>query len=195
CWSSTGGPMSLFRRTRDLDARLREEFEDHIQHAIQDNLDRGMSPDEATRAALIAFGGIAQTTDACRDVSRLAPLHSLVQDVRYALRVYRKTPVVTAGTILTAPLAIGAATTVFALLNALVLRELPVRDPGSLVHVAPRTTDGREIGASHVMFRHLEASPPFQSVIGTWWSGATAEVDGEFSIAGVWAVTGNMYGE
>jgi len=186
--------MSLFRR-RDLDARLREEFQDHIDRAIQDNLDRGMSPDEARRAALIAFGGIAQTAEACRDVSRLAPLHSLLQDARYALRVYRKTPIVTVATILTATLAIGAATTVFALLNALVLRELPVRDPGSLVHVAPRTTDGREIGASYVMFRQLEASPAFQSVIGTWWSGATAEVDGEFSIAGVWAVTGNMYGE
>jgi len=187
--------MSFFRRHRDLDARLREEFEDHIQRAIQDNLDRGMTPADARRAALIAFGGLTQASEACRDVSRLAPLLTFGQDVRYALRVYRKTPIVTAATLLTAMLAIGAATTVFALLNALVLRELPVRDPGSLVHVAAQTTDGRELGASYVMFRQLEASPILQSVMGTWWSGATAEADGQFSIAGVWAVTGNVYGE
>src|SRR4249919_3031713 len=120
---------------RRLDARLSEEFQDHLERATQDYIDRGMSPAEARRAARIAFGGVTQTAEACRDVSPLARVHALLQDVRYALRVYRKTPVLTAATILTATLAIGANTTLFSLLNALVLRDLSVRDPGSLVHV------------------------------------------------------------
>ena len=54
-----------------IDERLREEFADHLERATRDNLDRGMSPAEARRAALIAFGGIAPTTEACRDVEPL----------------------------------------------------------------------------------------------------------------------------
>ncbi|HEY7055489.1 MAG TPA: ABC transporter permease [Vicinamibacterales bacterium] len=189
------GRMRAVWSARQLDARLREEFQDHLDRATGDNIARGMAPADARRAALIALGGVAQTAEACRDVSPLAPFHALCQDVRYALRVYRKTPIVTAATILTSTLAIGAATTLFTLLNALVLRELPVREPASLVHVAPQTTDGREIGASYAMFRQLEASPVFESVMGTWWSGESTELDGEVTLAGVWAITGNVYGE
>ena len=72
---------------RRLDPRLSEEFQDHLERATQDYVDRGMSPAEARRAARIAFGGVTQAFEACRDVSPLAPVHALLQDVRYALRV------------------------------------------------------------------------------------------------------------
>ncbi len=58
---------------RRLDARLSEEFQDHLERATQDYIDRGMSPAEARRAARIAFGGVTQAAEACRDVSPLAP--------------------------------------------------------------------------------------------------------------------------
>ena len=156
-----------------------------------------MSPAEARRAALIAFGGIAPTTEACRDVSRFAPLRAVQQDIRYAWRIYRKTPVVTFATILTATLAIGATTTVFTLLNALALRDLPVRDPGSLVRVAPLSRDGFEIGVLYSLFQQLAGSPaPFQSVMGMWgMSMQGVEFRGEFTTGGLWAVTGNVYEE
>jgi predicted permease len=181
--------------SRRLDARLREEFADHLERATQDNVDRGMTRPEARRAALVAFGGLTQTTEACRDVSRLAPLWGVWQDLRYATRIYRKTPVVTLATILTATLAIGASTTVFTLLNALVLRDLPVRDPGSLVRVAPLTRDGLEGGVSYRMFQQLaSSSTPFESIMGMWgMSMEGVELRGEFTTAGLWAVTGNVY--
>ncbi len=182
-------------RARQLDARLAEEFQDHLERATQDYVDRGMTPADARRAALVAFGGVTQAAEACRDVSRSAPVRAVLQDVRYALRVYRKTPVLTGATILTATLAIGANTTLFTLLNALVLRDLPVRDPGSLVRVAPLTRDGRQIGASYTMFRQLEESATFESVMGAWWSVEGVDVNGEFTTAGFWAITGNVYAE
>ena len=98
---------------RRLDARLSEEFAAISSAPHRTTSIEGCRPAEARRAARIAFGGVTQTAEACRDVSPLAPLHALLQDVRYALRVYRKTPVLTAATILTATLAIGANTTLF----------------------------------------------------------------------------------
>jgi predicted permease len=180
---------------RRLETRLQEEFEDHLERAAQEYVNRGMTPSDARRAARVAFGGVPQTIEACRDVSPMAPVRAVFQDIRYALRVHRKTPVITGATILTATLAIGANTTLFALLNALILRELPVRDPGSLVRVAPLTRDGRYIGSSYAMFRQLEESATFDSVMGAWWSVEGVDVNGEFTTAGFWAITGNVYAE
>ena len=197
-------PFRLLSRLRagigrqPIDERLREEFADHLERATRDNLDRGMSPAEARRAALIAFGGIAPTTEACRDVSRFAPLRAVLQDIRYAWRIYRKTPVVTFATILTATLAIGATTTVFTLLNALALRDLPVRDPGSLVRVAPLNRDGSRDRRRRTRCSGSWLSSPrtFESVMGMWgMSMQGVEFRGEFTTGGLWAVTGNVYEE
>ena len=115
----------------DLDADIR----DHIARETQDNIARGMSPQEARFAALRKFGTIAQTTEDTRAVWISLWLEQLAQDLRFALRTLRKSPAFTAAAILTLALGIGVNTSIFSLLYSLVLRPLPVKNPASIVSI------------------------------------------------------------
>lgn len=124
-------------------------------------------------------------------------LESLTQDVRYGVRGYRRAPVFTVVAILTSALAIGANTTIFTLLNALVLRDLPVRDPHGLVIVEAKTPRGSTIPFSYAMFQELtRAGQVFSAVIG-WWGVSVmgVEIDGTLTNGAVWGATGNVYAE
>src|SRR5262245_7641928 len=93
-------------------------------------------------------------------------LDALWQDIRSAVRGYRRTPGLAFVIILTFALAIGASSAIFSLLNALVLRDLPVRDPGSLVQVSTVTAQGTS-NLTFPMFRELSAQQTvFSSVVG-----------------------------
>src|SRR5262249_35127291 len=124
-------------------------------------------------------------------------LESLVQDARYGLRSYRRTPAFAAIAILTSALAIGANTTIFTLLNALVLRELPVRAPHTLVMLDARTPQGSTAAFSYAMFQELAHDERvFSAVIG-WWGVAVmgVEIEGTLTNGAVWGATGNVYAE
>ena len=116
------------RRERDLAA----ELDSHLQLHIDDNLRAGMTPDEARRQALIALGGVEQTKERVRD-ARGTFLDSVRQDVVFALRLMRRSPVVTGVAVLSLALGIGANTAIFSILDSLLLRSLPVREPERLV--------------------------------------------------------------
>jgi hypothetical protein len=127
-----GGFRSLFRSRQaeqDLDAELRE----FLESAIDAKMAAGMSREAATRAARVDLGSIEAVKDRVRDVGWESIVDSVRQDVRYALRTLRKTPGFTAVTILTLALGIGANTAIFSLIDALMLRMLPVREPEGLV--------------------------------------------------------------
>src|SRR3712207_5169206 len=81
----------LFNKQRK-DRELDEEIESHLQMNIDDNLERGMSPEEARRQAMIQLGGIESTKEAYRDQRGLPSLETLWQDVRYGARMLRKNP-------------------------------------------------------------------------------------------------------
>ena len=116
--------------SRRLDDRFDEELQSHVNFATDENIAGGMTPEEARSAAIRSIGGIVRTREAWREARGFPLLTSLWQDLRYATRSYRKTPAFTIVALLSLALAIGANTAIFGLLNALVLRELPVRDPG-----------------------------------------------------------------
>ncbi len=136
------------RRSR-LEGELSEELTDHLEMHIQDNLRAGMSPAEARRQALIKLGGLEQAKENYRQQSSLPWLETFFQDVRYGLRQLRRAPGFTAVAVLTLALGIGANTAIFSLLDAVMLRSLPVKNPEELVEVRRHTSWGIESAASY----------------------------------------------
>ena len=101
----------------------------------EDNIARGMSPDEAHYAAMRKFGNVRRVKEDTREVWISIWLEQLIQDVRFGLRMLRKSPGFTAVAVLTLALGIGANTAVFSAVNTLLLRSLPFHEPGERLAV------------------------------------------------------------
>ena len=129
--------MRLFRILRRK-SDLAEEFDSHLQMAIADRMARGQSPAEARASALREFGNVPMIADVTREQWGWLRLELLAQDIRYALRQLRRTPGFTVTVLLTLALGIGANSAIFTLVNAILLRNLPVTDPKNLIRVGDR---------------------------------------------------------
>jgi predicted permease len=121
---------------KKLDGELDEELGSHIEFAIQENLSRGMSDEDARITALRQFGGLTQIKENYRLRRGLPIFDTLGQDFRLAIRQMVRAPGFAAVAILILALGIGANTAVFTLTHALLLSTLPVHDPGELVRLA-----------------------------------------------------------
>jgi predicted permease len=124
--------LTSFTTARRDEARLRAEIEEHLTLQTADNIRAGLSPKEARRQAVLQFGGVESMKEGYRDQRGLPLLETLIQDTRYALRRLRMAPAFTVATILTLALGIGATTSIFTLVHAVLLKSLPVANPDEL---------------------------------------------------------------
>jgi putative ABC transport system permease protein len=133
---------ALFAREtviEDIDRELRL----HVDMQTDANIAAGMSPDEARREALRSFGNLPKVRDAAYDVKGGGFFETLSQDIRYGARVLTKHKTFTLVAILTLALGIGANTAIFSVVNELLLKPLPYRDPERIVMVWEVTPEGR----------------------------------------------------
>ena len=131
----------LFNK-QQRDGELAAELDGHLRNNIEDNLRAGMSPEEARRQALIKLGGLEQTKEQYRDRRGIPWVEMLLQDLRYTFRTLRKDRAFAIFAILIVGLGIGASCTIFSVVNTLLLRPLPFREPASLVWLANHPTYG-----------------------------------------------------
>lgn len=127
--------ISAFFAKQGLDKELDDELDAHIAFAVEDNLKRGMSPEEARRTALAGLGGIEAAKELHRDARGLPALETFLQDLRYALRGLRLRPGTTLTAVTTIAVAVGATTAVYSVVDGVLLRPLPYPEPDRLARI------------------------------------------------------------
>ena len=190
---------SIFARKK-ADAELSSELGFHLQLEIEQNIAKGMTADEARCAALRELGGISQLVEQCRESRRVNWLEHMFQDLRFALRTWRKNPGFTAVLVMTLALGIGANTAIFSLVDGILLRPLPFAHPEQLVNAG--YTGPVPEGAFIQFQQRLKDT----EIAADTWSGFNLKVDGNavrmngsevssnwFSLLGVSALKGRVF--
>src|SRR6185437_1541138 len=160
----------LFRRGK-LEMQLDSELRFHVEQQIADNVAAGMSPAEARRRALAQFGGVEYVKEECREARGTHFIETVLQDLRYAFRMLRKSPGFTAVAVLTLALGIGANTAIFSLIDAVMLRMLPVQNPEQLVRIqfrSPVSPRPRAVATNPIWEQVRDHQDAFSGVIA--WS-------------------------
>src|SRR5215472_5862213 len=124
--------LSAWATTQQDEERLRAEIEEHLALLTAEHVRAGFSPSEARRQAVLKFGGVEAMKESYREQRGLTSVEALMRDTRHALRRLRMAPAFTLTTVLTLALGIGATTSIFTLVHAVLLKSLPVAKPAEL---------------------------------------------------------------
>ncbi|HET9743436.1 MAG TPA: ABC transporter permease [Terriglobales bacterium] len=187
---------SLFRRSA-VEAELDDELRFHFEQQITKYMESGLTREEATRRARLETGGLDQIKEECREARGLHVLETIVQDVRYGLRMLRRSPMFTIVAVLTLSLGIGVNTAIFSMVDWLMLRPLPVPNAKQLVYLGMRHKSGyASNGFSYPNFEDIRQQTGliFSSVAGAQMVQVDGlEVDG--TTAPFWTnyVTGDFF--
>ena len=150
---------------RRAESDFAAEVESHIAMHTEDGMRAGLTREEARRRVLIQMGGLEQLRQAHRDHSTLPWLESLLRDVRYALRGFRRTPIFSVTAITTLALGIGAATAVFSVVDLILFRPLPYAHPDRIVSVGlVHSLEKEEFMMGGFYFDWLDHQRPFAAM-------------------------------
>ncbi|MEN3333754.1 MAG: putative transport system permease protein [Blastocatellia bacterium] len=155
---------AMFFKSR-LERELQEEIRSHLDMQIEDNLRQGMNPYAARQAALRQFGGVEQVKERYRDRRGLPLVETTLQDMRYALRMLRKSPGFTAVAGVTLALGIGASTAIFSAVNPILFEPLPYPQASRIMMISDHGADGSRIAVTFGTYRELvERSRSFDAI-------------------------------
>ena len=133
---------SLFRK-RAIDEQLDSELRFHFEKLVDENIAAGMAAQEARRQAMLEFGGHEQIKEDLRDVHRVSVIESTLANLKFAIRLIRKSPSFSIAVILTLALGIGANSAVFSAIDAIILRPLPFPNSDQLMRIDQYDTKGK----------------------------------------------------
>jgi predicted permease len=143
-WSRVRGSL---RRDDALEREMAREMEFHVDMSTRRNVERGLRPEAARRQAKLVFGSADAFKEAAREAQRARIMENVISDIRFALRSLRRSPSFTVGAVLTVALGIGASTAMFTVVNAVLLRPLPIPQPEDFTYVGWEWAKGNDIPA------------------------------------------------
>ena len=145
---------AIFRRGA-MEKELAAELQFHCERMAAKLVGAGVPPEEALRRARLSIGGVEQVKEECREARGVAAFESTAQDVQYGLRQLRRRPGFALVVVTSLALGIGANTAIFSLIDAVLLRMLPIEDPAGLQLLVPRQSNGNTRGFEYPEYRRL----------------------------------------
>ncbi len=189
--------MNLFRWRRRKEEELDAEIQSYLDEAIRDRVERGETAEQARANALIEFGNVGLVKEVAREMWGWALLERLGQDLRFGLRMLWKDKGFTAIALLSLALGIGANTAIFSLIDTVLIKTLPVKNPEQLVSlergdVPPGSSRD---GFSHAFFEKARMQQELLAGVCTFWANRRVNValDGQAEVASAQRVTGGFF--